>query len=103
MERTSFVRVHFTEWISLTAIAIVLSCTRNSPLVLSNVRDAEISRYRRAVRLPQTTADDGTVTWLEEPQRRPRLLCYERFETIRPSMKISARNVLKGKVTKLVK
>src|SRR5215472_10903949 len=31
-----------------------------------------------------------------------RLLCRETFETIRPTMKLSARNVLKGKMTKLV-
>jgi len=31
-----------------------------------------------------------------------RLLCHEPFETIRPTMQISARNVLKGKVAKLV-
>jgi molybdopterin-binding protein len=31
-----------------------------------------------------------------------RLLCREPFETIRPTMQISARNVLKGKVAKVV-
>jgi molybdopterin-binding protein len=31
-----------------------------------------------------------------------RLLCREPFETIPPAMQISARNVLKGKVAKLV-
>ena len=30
------------------------------------------------------------------------LLCSESFETIRPIMQISARNILKGRVTKLV-